>query len=215
MLRTKMATLVGAVLILMCGRWSPAVATTHSFDVVMIEGTIAADGLMFNVPGVGIEMCPEMTSISGTIDDTTGTMSGTLDFLIPFVSFLDDEHYVIQATGASTSHGSFDPVEDDFDGLAFDDITFVISTLDTEMCEPVEQVCRGTASLTLGGALYNGADLPLSTGDQIYINGIGSLSAPFSTCGFIWFFLLNGADLAISENTSMSPPPPGAIFEQV
>jgi len=188
----------------------------HGFDVVMVEGSLDVNDLMIETPGFGIEECPGSTEITGTIDDTTGTVAGTYEVFVPFVSPVDSQPYVAEVIGTSTSHGTYNAGAEQFTGLEFGDNTFTISEFDTETCQPSTEVCMGTSTFTFDGGLHNGATLPLSTGEQIYINGAGEISnVTFATCpSFVWFFLLNGASLTLGPNTGASPTPPGAIFEQ-
>lgn len=197
------------------GPSAPSGATVHNYDVVMVEGSIDVNDTMFETPGVGVEECPGNTAINGTISSTSPhTVTGTIEINSPFTSPLDGEHYVLEATGVANTHGTYNTANGTFSGLHFSNIAFSLWTLNTEDCTTAHRVCVGTATLTVEGGLYNGATLPLSTGEQIYVNGHGNItSVPFSTCEFIWWALLSGADLAIGPNTTIGTSP-GAIFEE-
>ncbi|HYI62123.1 MAG TPA: hypothetical protein VEW93_10000 [Acidimicrobiales bacterium] len=196
---------------------APSGATVHSYNMEMVEGSINVNDTMFQTPGVGIEECPGGTSITGTVNTTTNTVTGVLDIESPFVSPIDSEDYVLEATGTADTHGTYNAGAGTFANLHFTNITFVIAEFNTETCTTGTQVCTGTATLNVGGGLHNGATLPFATGEQMYVNGEGGVTnVTFSSCpSFVWFFLLSGADLSIGENTDVTPTPPGAIFEQL
>lgn len=194
---------------------TPSGATVHNYNMEMIEGSIDVNDTMFETPGVGIEECEGATSITGTINSTTGTVTGAINIAAAFVSPLDGNDYILEASGTANTHGTYNSGTGEFTGLHFSNISFSLWGLNTDTCTTTSRVCVGTATLSVSGGLYNGATLPLATGEQIYVNGSGNITnVPFSTCQFIWWALLSGADLAIGPNTTIGTSP-GAIFEQL
>lgn len=197
------------------GLASPASAAVSSYDVEMVSGRISVGSIDFDTPGVGIEECEGGTTINGTIDPATGVMTGNLDINAPFVLPIFGGDYVLEATDSTTgtySGGSF--------SLDFDSIDFAVRQFDSSTCTAGSVVCSGEASLaTTTAGLYNGATVPLSTGEQIYVNADGQIDS-VNSCSFPFnFFIGQGTSLSISDNPNDDVPPtgtdPGAIFEQV
>lgn len=193
---------------------APSGATVHEFEMLMVEGSVDVGNLMFETPDVGIEECESGLAFTGLINSTTGTVSGSTNIDVNFTWPFDGNHYTLVAhTESAATHGTYNAGTGTFSGLHAI-FTFAIHTIDTVDCTTLETECVGTATLTISGGLNDGSTLPLSTGEQIYVNGVGAVtSVPFATCRFIWWLVLNGADLAIGPNTTIGTSP-GAIFEQ-
>jgi hypothetical protein len=193
----------------------PASAATYNYDVEMVSGRISVGGIDFDTPGVGIEECEGGTTINGTINDTSGAMTGNLDISSPFVLPIFGGDYVLEAADSAT--GTYSAGSGTF-AINFGSIDFTISEFDTSDCTAGEVVCDGTASLASTGGLYNGATLPLANPERIYVNASGQIDG-VDSCDFPFnFFIGQGTDLSIGDNPNDDVPPtgtdPGAIFEQ-
>lgn len=205
----------------------PASATIHTYNVEMVSGRITVGTTTFDTPGVGITTCPGGTTITGTINDAGGTHSitGTLSINAPFVLPIFGGNYVLLATGSATgtssTAGTYNPATGTFSNLAFTNLAFTIRTYNATTCAAgTTIVCTGTASLTASGGLYNGATLPLSASEEIYVNATGTVVTRPS-CSFPFnVFVTVGTTVTVGENPNHDHPPagtpePGAIFHQL
>ncbi len=195
----------------------PAAATTSTFDVNDVRSRIAVVSPIvtenFDTPSAGTPVCQGATSIQGDIDDSNHTISGTLDiesdgFTIPGTT---SPYYKLIASGSSNT-GTY--TGGAFSGLTFGSISFSIEQINSTTCVPTGTVCSGTATLTTSGAVIPPASPPLNPGDQVYVNGSGSITS-VSSCAFPWSaFITTSTTLSLGQNPAY-PSDPGAIFQQV
>lgn len=210
----KAAVLVFGFMALVAAAAAPASAASSPYNVEAQRMRISVGSTNFDTPGSTPATCIGSTAIAGTIDDTAGTINGSInisssDFAAPFTS----GRYRLTATGTSGT-GTYNAGTGTFSGLAFSTITFSIRSINTSTCAVGSTVCSGTATLTASGGLVSGSTVPLSTGEQVYVNGTGSISTT-SGCGFPWGLVVSpGASLTIAKNPS-TPSDAGAVFQQL
>lgn len=196
----------------------PASATPSPYDVGAERMEIKVNTTPFLTPGSGTPSCAGSTRIVGDIDvpappATTGPITGSLniksaDFDAPFTT----GRFQLEASGTATP-GTYNASAGTFSGLNFPTITFTIKKINTTTCVPGAIVCQGTATLSVSGGLMPGSTVPLSSGEQVYVNGSGSITST-SSCGFPWGLVVSsGAPLTVGKNPAYSTDP-GAVFTQ-
>ena len=230
-MKTPHALRAGAVIVaaLAClvAMASPASATTHTYNVGMESGRISVGTINFDTPGSGATGCPASTGtgITGTINDVTNVITGTLTITSLFaLPWPFTGNYALIATGSGT--GTWNNATGTFSSLTINPVAYTIrnvvvtGTGTTTVCTVgTTVVCSGTASLHASGGLYNGATLPLSTSEKIYVNATGTILTRNTPCNFPFSAIITvGTSLTLADNPNDDVAPagtdPGAIFHQ-
>ena len=214
--RIRTVAVAAASVVALIGVAGPASAATSSYNVNMTSGRISVGTTNFDTPGASPVVCVGTTGLSGTIDDTAGTINGTLninssEFTAPFTS----GNFKLTATGTSNT-GTYNAGTNSFSGITYNPISFTIQRINTTGCVVGATVCSGTATLTAAGALASGVTLPLVTGNDVIVNSTAGSIITTSGCGFPWSSVVKpGAMLALGANPAITPAPGGAVFTQV
>lgn len=171
----------------------------------MEYGTITLNSsIEFHTPGSGVGECEGDTEITGDFNTSTSTMTSSISIEAPFTAppILGGGTHLLVATGSSSNAANWNQgtgVWGSTTALSIP-IDFAIYDFTEEGCVADENpFCEGDLVMAFLGE----ENLP----NTVHVNGLTTtnIDVPFS-CGFTWFFALDGGTIDIGVNDQGSPP---------